>query len=307
MCGFSCSVRDTHPQPSESQVENGISRINVVIPVHRGAAHLGRSVGSLARQRFDGQLNVVIAINDDLPETTTAACQRAAELVRAGARCATLRTSPGRVAALREADRWLPDDGPRLYLDEDAVLSPDALAALAAVLAPGSGVHFAVPELRLAHRTRVSRAYFRVWRSLPYVRDSPVTCGAYAVSAEGRRRWREVPTLHSDDKWVRWQFAPHERRVLSNVSYEVLAPDGLAELVRARCRYLRGNRELAALTPRAAYADDHRRYAGVIRAMVADAARWPAVLVFLLVHLLVAIVAGWHRLWTIRSDRPTST
>ena len=27
------------------------------------------------------------------------------------------------------------------------------------------------------------------------------TCGAYAVSAEGRSRWDVLPDLHSDDKW----------------------------------------------------------------------------------------------------------
>lgn len=261
----------------------------VAIPTHRGGSRLVRSLRSLAAQRFDGQLHVVVAVNDDRADTLATAHRLAPLVRRAGTTCTVLRTEPGRAAALRAADRHLPR-APRLYLDEDALLSPNVVTRLAAVLAPGTGLHFAVPRLRLvACRSPVSQAYYRAWRELPYVRNSPVTCGAYAVSAEGRDRWSELPPLHSDDKWVRWHFAPQERVVVRTASYEVVPPDGVRELLRARRRYERGNRQLRAQATELPYPDESDRYRGALGSLVGHPRRWPAAAVLLAVHAAVLL------------------
>jgi glycosyltransferase involved in cell wall biosynthesis len=272
-----------------------MTTFGVVIPAYNGAELLGRSMNSLAQQRFDGDLRVVVGVNDGRADTLATAERLGSLLRRPGAACVVLRTPPGRCAAFRAAEELLPP-GPRLFLDQDAVLSPGAVAALAAVLTPGTGVHFAVPVLRLApRRSRVSRAYYRMWRELPYVRRSPVTIGAYAVSAAGRRRWESFPTLYSDDKWVRWHFAPAERRVVRTASYQVIVPDGVRALIRARHRYRRGNRELARLSPPPPYADDVIRRDGALRCLTARPGRWPAAAVFLAVHVAAALLPGRPR------------
>ncbi|GAB3141110.1 glycosyltransferase [Micromonospora sonneratiae] len=269
-----------------------MSHFGVVIPTHQGSRLLVRSMTSLARQRFTGKLAVVVAVNDSRADSFAQAQRLAPMLTATGAACTVIRTPPGRGAAFDAADRHLPP-APRLYLDQDATLSPRAIADLAEALAPGTGVHFAVPVLRLAPpQSLVSRAYYRVWRELPYVRRSPVTFGAYAVSEQGRRRWGEFPRLHSDDKWVRWHFAPHERRIVESASYEVVVPDGLAALVRARCRYHRGNRELVTAAKLPPHPDDFARYHGALRSLVTTPARWPAAAVFLAVHGMVALLHG---------------
>ncbi|GAB2933621.1 glycosyltransferase [Micromonospora polyrhachis] len=268
-----------------------MTHIGVVIPTHQGSLLLERSIHSLAGQHFTGDLHVVVAVNDDRPESLAQARRLAPVLSDVGAECEVVRTPPGRAAAFDTAERHLPP-GPRLYLDQDAKLSPLALANLTDALAPSTGIHFAVPVLGLAPpHSLVSRAYYRIWRELPYVRNSPVTFGAYAVSEEGRRRWARFPRLHSDDKWVRWHFAPHERRVVA-ASYEVVVPDGLAALVRARCRYHRGNRELVSVAPLPPHPDDFARYHGILRNLATRPARWPAVAVFLAVHGAVAMLRG---------------
>jgi hypothetical protein len=272
--------------------ENGLASFGVAIPTHQGSTRLARSMLSLAGQQFDGDLHVVVAVNDDRTDSFGIA-QRLAPLVRrAGASCTVIRTATGRSAALRAADRHLPR-APRLYLDQDALLSRDTVARLAATLGPSTGVHFAVPRLRLARcRSAVSRAYYRAWRELPYVRHSPVTCGAYAVSAEGRERWHELPTMHSDDKWVRWHFAPHERAVVRTTSYEVMPPDGVRDLLRARRRYHRGNRELAALAGDLCHADDSARYRGALRSLLERPDRWPGAAILVAVHAAVAVLVA---------------
>ena len=192
---------------------------------------------------MDGELHVVVAVNDGRADTLDEARRWADVLGGAKTTCTLLQTAPGRARAIYAAERLLPA-GPRLYLDQDAVLSPGAVAALAARLAAGTGIHFAAPRPRAAPGAgRVAHAYYGVWTELPYVRSSPVTMGAYAVSAAGRDRWGEFPALRSDDKFARLQFAAHERAVV-DATYEVVVPRGARALVRARRGYTQGNREL---------------------------------------------------------------
>jgi glycosyltransferase involved in cell wall biosynthesis len=263
-----------------------MTAVGVVIPAFHGAATLSRSIGSLARQRRAGRVDVVVAVNDGRADTLAEAVRLSGVLCETGASCRVLATAPGRSEAINAAEALLPR-GPRFYLDQDAVLSPGALAAVADRLAPGGGVHFAAPRVEFAScPSRVSRAYYDVWRELPYVALSPVTVGVYAISARGRERWGRFPAAGSDDKFARLQFAPHERAVVADVSYEVIVPKGARELIRARRRYLRANRELAAQEAIAAH--DLPRHCGALRALARPPRRWPASAVFLGVYAAAA-------------------
>ncbi len=286
MSGAELARRHSDLTPARMRVRRPFG---VVIPVYRGADVLHRSVESLAAQQTDAELHVVLAVNDGLPETLRAAHALAPTLRATGARCVVLETPPGRVPAIEAAEALLPP-GPRLYLDQDAVLSPNALAALAAALAPGAGTHFAVPAVRVATRSVISRAYYRTWRTLPYVRQSPATMGAYAVSAAGRARWETWTRVRSDDKWVRWHFAPEERAVVPTATYEVIVPNGPRELVRARLRYQRGNTELDTLD--LTHGDTHSRHRGVIPTLLRSPA---AGAVFLTIHAIAAVTGRWSR------------
>ncbi len=268
-----------------------MTRAGVVIPAYEGAGTLSRSMGSLARQRYDGELQVVVAVNDGRADTFAVARRWAGVLSGPRATCDVLRTAAGRANAINAAESLLAP-GPRLYLDQDAVLSPDALAALTARLAPGSGGHFAAPRPLVAPGAgRVSRAYYGVWAELPYVRFSPVTMGAYAVSAAGRERWGEFPALRSDDKFARLHFASEERAVV-DATYEVIVPRGARALVHARRGYARGNRELAEAARNGSNGGAPRDFArrrGVVRCLSRPPSRWPASAVFLGVHAAAAV------------------
>jgi hypothetical protein len=115
-----------------------------------------------------------------------------------------------------------------------------------------------------------------------------VTIGVYAVSAAGRRRWGRFPELHSDDKFVRLHFEPSERRCIADVTYTVRCPASIAEMVRYRRRYTRGNKQLSVLYP--ALPDrDLKRYRGATKALLSRPSRWPAAATFLGVHLAASL------------------
>ncbi|MCA6119990.1 sugar nucleotide-binding protein [Bradyrhizobium sp. WSM 1738] len=250
-------------------------RFSVIIPVYHGADTLGRSLNALADQRFGhgsglqvSDVEVLLALNDGQKDSEVVAKAHVASLRARNFQVRLLRTPQTRRAAITAAEEVAAMGTHRLYLDQDARLSPHALSAMFAALAPGTGIHFAAPRgLFDPSPSLVVRAFCRYWCSLPYCAASPVTMGAYAVSAEGRRRWGKLPHLASDDKFVRLLFAPEERRLLESESYHVVAPRSWGELIQARRRYLRGNRELARAT-HLAPVDPIPRYRGVLRPLL---------------------------------------
>lgn len=256
----------------------------VVIPAYQPGSRLLRSMLSLAAQDFTGDLHVAVAVNDGSTETWRVAEALAAGLRSTGRRCQVLRTPPGRRAAFAAAEPLLPR-GPRLYLDQDAELSTGAVTRLAQRLVPGTGYHFAALHLQPPRSDSwCTRAYYRAWSQIPYVRQSPATIGAYAVSAAGRERWGQFPDLHSDDKFVRTRFRPAERTVIDAEWYSVLPPEGLRELVDARRRYNRGNREVSCCD-----GYDVSRKAGLARMIARHPRSWPG---FGMVFVVDAIAAA---------------
>jgi dTDP-4-dehydrorhamnose reductase len=271
-------VPEFEPAPLQSAlcVERvAAPRFSVIVPVYHGAGTLGRSLNALANQRFDdcnglcaSDVELLLALNDGRKDSEGAAEAHVASLRARNFRVRLLRTPPTRRAAIAAAEQVSAVGTHRLYLDQDARLSPRALSAIFAAFTPGTGIHFAAPRgLFDPSPSLLVRAFCRYWRSLPYSDASPVTMGAYAVSAEGRQRWDSLPYLASDDKFVRMLFSPEERKLLASESYHVMAPPGWGDLVRARRRYLRGNRELARATHLAPL-DPIPRYRGVLRPLL---------------------------------------
>jgi glycosyltransferase involved in cell wall biosynthesis len=261
----------------------------VVIPVRNGERTIGRTLRALAAQCGDCALHVVVVVNGERDGTRAVVEQHVRELSARGHVCEVVTCAPGRARAIRAGEARLMT-GNRLYVDCDGVLSENAVERLQAALAPGSGIHFATPELVIGpSRSRLTRAYFRIWSRLPYVRNSPVTYGVYAVSEEGRRRWSKLPLIHSDDKFVRLHFAPGERQVVEGTSYEVAPPHGPKRLLTTRRRYLAGNRELAGAFPELSGSDVCRR-AGSLRTLLEHPSTWPSAAVFVSIYGLAAVL-----------------
>lgn len=265
--------------------EAGVTTLGVVIPVHNGEHRLGPTLTALAGQvplAPRTRAHIVVAVNGSTDRSAATAQRHAGKIASSAADLdyTVLETRPGRANAFNEAERLLPP-GPRLYLDQDAILADNALAALAAALT-GKGPHadFAVPQLRLpALHSIAARAYYRTFLRLPYTRIAPISVGAYAVSAAGRERWSQFPALHSDDKYVRLQFDPPERTLLTETWYTVSLPDSAREIVQARRRYSRGNRELADRFPSLAI-DEGIRHDRLWREIALHPARWPDAAVY---------------------------
>ena len=268
------------------------SEIGVVIPVSQGERTLGAVLACLARQRTRHTMDVVVILNGSRDDTARVAADGARMLGAAGHRCRVAESQPGRAHAIRLGESLL-SPGIRVYVDCDALLSDNAIEELGRALAAGGGTHFAAPRLQLAPSPSLAtRCFFRTWQALPYVSESPVTCGVYALSEEGRARWGELPVIHSDDKLARLHFSRRERRLLNDASYTVEAPLGFSALVTARVRYLAGNRELAEVAPRLVTADLDR-YRGLAGTVLRRPSLWPSTAVFAFIYACALVRDGW--------------
>jgi hypothetical protein len=89
------------------------------------------------------------------------------------------------------------------------------------------------------------------------VRDGVPGIGLYATNAKGRARWKEFPAIYSDDRFVRLQFAPHER-FKTAAKYSWPLPEGFANLVHVRHRWSEGNMELSEKYPELIRNDSQR-------------------------------------------------
>lgn len=211
----------------------------IIIPAWRCDGIIGRSLTSLASQtgNLPSGMRIVVAVNDGL-ESSFAAAEAYRELLESkGFEFLVIRTPAGRNLAIRAAEAHY-KQGPILYLDQDARLSPGALSAFYAVALQDSDPRFIALQLKFTKSpSPLVRIFLKAWLSMPYVVNSPVVSGAYGVTQSGRARWMTLPNGVPDDKFVRLQFLMRERLYLRSESYEVLSPDTYSELIRNRIRY----------------------------------------------------------------------
>ncbi|HEY0649655.1 glycosyltransferase family 2 protein [Phenylobacterium sp.] len=246
-------------------------RLEVIVPVHNGEIELPRMLAALAPQVWD-EVRVTLVLNGCSDASEAIARDGLATIQASGAEARLLQAPrASRPAALNTGETDA--QGHRLYLDQDAVLSPDALRLILDAI--DSGAHFVGAGALWRTRSPLVAMAMQAWNHIPYVVEQPVTAGMYAVSASGRARWGAWPDALPDDKFARLQFAPAERVRPAGLTYSVAAPDSFAGLIAARRRYFQSNVALREARPEL-FAQDGARYDRLWRLAPAQ---WPGAIV----------------------------
>jgi glycosyltransferase involved in cell wall biosynthesis len=226
----------------------------------------------------EGELDVIVVCNGCHDGT--------AEAARQVAPFATILEIPvpSKVAALNAGDR-VARYFPRFYLDADIELSVAAVRQVASVLRQGHVLCAAPkPFFDLAGRSWPIRAFYDVWKEVPYRALDMVGSGVYAVSEQGRARFGEFPQVTADDQFVQQQFEPAHLKSVGEASFVVHPPRSLRGLVAIRARVYRGNRELAASG--LARVNPPPSGAGTVLRLARQPRRAPAVAVYVAVNVL---------------------
>ena len=261
------------------------AKLTVAVLVHNGATAIRPTLRGLSSQHEIGEVHTIVACNGCSDNSVEVAREAATLFESAGGHYEVLDLPPiGRCGALNSVRRRC--RGGLLVLDQDAILSRGGLSAITRAFE--QGYHFATLRPTFTRSpSPIVRAYYRFWTQSVYVRRSPATIGLYAVSQEGLAQLPAFPPIHSDDKFARMHFKPHERVRIGHEWYRVTAQADVRALVRDRSRYNQGNRELARTFTSGAPADAERRVREEIRVPLsrwADGCAFGAVLTLSVVH-----------------------
>jgi glycosyltransferase involved in cell wall biosynthesis len=264
--------------------------ISVVVPAHNEGPVIERCLAALLGgepRPGEPELEVIVVCNGCRDDTA----QRAARFAPRARVLETPRAS--KVHALNLGDAAA-RGFPRFYVDADVVLPRASLLRVCEVLAQGE-VLAAAPrqQIPLEGASWAVRAFYRTWLSLPFL-ESAALGGAYGVSQTGRARFGQFPDLIADDGYVRLQFAPAERRVLPDVSFQVLPPRRLWSLVRIKARAQLGNLELRSKYPELQRNEELTHGRALLR-LTREPRRWPELLVYLAVRSTARALA-WRAL-----------
>ncbi len=217
----------------------------VIIPASNEEGYLGACLDALlASDAAAGPVGILVAANGCRDGTVAVARARTAAAEARGWRLVALDIAEGhKTNALNRADAAL-DGGLfgslpafRAYLDADVIVAPALIGQLRAAL-DRPGPAWAAGRLEVPRaRSRVTRAYARIWTRLPFMTHAQGAPGAgfYGVNAAGRGRWGAYPDMIADDLYVRLHFAPHER-FAAPAGYSWPMIEGFSHLVRVRRR-----------------------------------------------------------------------
>lgn len=209
---------------------------SVVIPAHNEERVILRSLLPLAGAASSGLLEVVVVCNGC--SDGTAARARTVAGVR------VLETAtPSKTHALNLGDAAV-SAWPRFYLDADVQITEPTIAATVERLGGTTLAGRPVATYDIAGSTRAVAAYYRARGRIQSVHTGLWGAGVYALTEQGRRRFREFPAVSADDLWVDRLFDSHEKAVV-NVAEPVVVrvPRTLKALTAITRRNVRGTRE----------------------------------------------------------------
>lgn len=258
---------------------------SVVIPAHNEEQALPRLLASLLEQELKRlHLEVTVVVNGSSDRTAAAARTYVSAFASCGHQLNIVEIpTASKARALNEGDLKV-SSFPRLYLDADILLSPNAIWRTVEELSSVGTPLLAAPRIDIAGTTnRAVRSYSRVWSRLPYIRSRVPGVGFYAVNEAGRHRWWRFPTrMGADDKFVRLHFGSDETVAIDDAFFVVFLPERLAELLRVRGRWISLNREIARHCP-GLHRGDNSRWRSSLRYVATNASIWPDVPAFLAV------------------------
>lgn len=231
-----------------------------IIPSYNEEGYIGECLKALLAQTGlprQHAIQVIVAANACTDKTVNIAEGFADRFSEAGYQFLCLDISqPGKMNALNTAEQHALYAN-RVYIDADVIISSLLFAELAEQLNREDPVYVSGQVIIPRSKSWITRAYARVWTSLPFVRQGVSGIGLYAFNKAGRARWSEFPNICNDDKFVRLQFKPSERIKLKSAYYWPL-PDGFIPLIKVRRRWCEGNDEIGEKYPQLLQNDSER-------------------------------------------------
>jgi len=224
--------------PTSPGIDGDFPSGAVIIPAHNEAQVLGRTLAALQIPLCTGRVEIIVACNgcSDGTETVAGSVPGVQVLQVAEA---------SKVAALNAADDAVAS-WPRVYVDADIEVPPEALRATLDALRVDDGVLCARPAF--AYDTSGAswpvRAYYRARNRLPQSSRSIWGAGVYGLNEEGHQRLGRFPALTADDCYIDRLFTEAEKAIVECTPVTVRTPRSAGVLLSTLRRVYRGNSEV---------------------------------------------------------------
>jgi glycosyltransferase involved in cell wall biosynthesis len=208
--------------------------VTVIVPAFNEEARIGTVLSGLRIGSGLPDIEVVVAANGCTDRTAAVAREFGATVIEL--------TEASKIAALNAAEA-VAGSGHRIYLDADAVVSPELIRCLAASVS-GAGVEAAVPRPQPIYRDSSwpVRSYYRIRERLPVFRNRLFGRGVIALSENARRRFGSFPDITADDMFLDAIVGADEKIEIDAV-VPVHVPLRARELIRRLARSRAGNVE----------------------------------------------------------------
>jgi glycosyltransferase involved in cell wall biosynthesis len=210
----------------------------IIIPAHNEERVIERTLGRLLPLIAQPEVDVIVVVNGSTDGTADAARRvPGVTVIESGIGSKPAAMNLGDAATTR----W-----PRLYLDADIDVEPEAVEAVFHTLSHPGGPLAARPAsiIDTSASSFPVRAYYRARARIPEQGTRLWGAGLYAASEAGHARFDAFPDVTADDSWFDGLFAEHEKTVLDTVPARVHAPTTTRALLAILSRHRRGYVEL---------------------------------------------------------------
>ena len=209
--------------------------VTVIVPAFNEEAGIGRVLSGLsAGSARLSDIEVVVAANGCVDQTAALAREFGVTVIELA--------QASKVAALNAAEAAA-TSGHRIYLDADAVVSPELIRSLVDAISH-AGIEAAVPRPRLVYGdgSWPVRAYYTISERLPVFRNRLFGRGVIALSENARGRFGPFPDITADDMFLDAIVAADEKVEIDAV-VPVKVPLRTKQLIRRLARAREGNVE----------------------------------------------------------------
>jgi hypothetical protein len=279
--------------------------LSVIIPAHNEEKVIAKSIKELVEGARNGEIEVIVVCNGCSDDTAGVVASFGPAI-----KC-IVTTVSSKTNALNLGDA-ASHNFPRVYQDADVVLTLDAVRQIGKELQTGRFLA-AAPQMQMDFRGASwgVRAYYCVWKHLPYVKEGMVGTGVFALSEQGRRRFDKFPQIIADDGYIRALFKPEERSSLNSCNVLVRAPTHLKGLLKIKTRSRLGGYELKKKFP-GLLQQEEKSYRKAFFEVLTIPSLWPRLPVYLYVNVIARVRAkkymqsrgftGWERDESSRED-----
>ncbi len=214
----------------------------VIVPAHNEASVIEDCLNSIVNQ--SGIDHIIVPCNGCTDNTVEIVEDKFPHVV-----CLNIK-KPSKTNALNVAEQKAQELGvtyPIFYIDADTQLSDNCIPLITQKMAAGDILLSApTPIIDTRKSSWLVKTYYKVWTSLPYIKEGVIATCSFIVSEQGRLRFDKFANVIGDDGFIRCHFKNSEISNIKGAEIYITAPRDFYSLIKIKTRARLGNMELIA-------------------------------------------------------------